>query len=394
MRVEIKTSRLYSALADAARTYRGVIEEGGARSGKTYSIAQYFIVRLLQERGKTLSIVRKSGTSLRITAERDFLEILSGMGLYDENCHNRTVHEYMLNGNRVEFLGIDNPQKKRGSKRNYLWCNEANELERDDFQQLAMRTTELIVMDYNPSEEFHWIYDEVEPREDFTLIRSTYKDNPFLEASVVAELEQLQRTDENAWRVFGLGERAHIEGRIYTNWTPGERFAAPSHVYGLDFGYTNQTALVRVGRDGDDLYAEQVLYRTNVTNSDLIAVLKSEGVRGPVYCDAAEPQRIEELRRAGFDARPADKSVKPGIDFIRRHRIIAVGSPDLEREIRSYKWRQDRSHRFLDEPVKFNDHLLDAMRYGAYTAWGMPQQRATYASVEKRTANFSGVGAW
>lgn len=385
-KADMRVSRLFTALTDAAKTHRVVIEEGGARSGKTYSIAQYFIVKLLQETGKTLSIVRKSGTSLRITAERDFIEILSSMGLYDEERHNKTAREYILNGNRVEFMGIDNPQKKRGSKRNYLWCNEANELERDDFQQLAMRTTELIVMDYNPSEEFHWIYDDVEPRADATLIRSTYKDNPFLEQSVIDELEQLKRTDENAWRVFGLGERAHIEGRIYTHWQPGEHFATHNAVYGLDFGYTNQTALVRVGQDGDDLYAEQLLYKTNVTNSDLIGILKSENVRGPLYCDAAEPQRIEELRRAGFDARPADKAVKPGIDFIRRHRIICVTSPDLEREIRSYKWRKDRSGHFLDEPVKFMDHALDAMRYAAYTAWGQPVVAFTQTSIRKREA--------
>lgn len=385
MRVPISTSVLYTKTAEAAKTYRAIIHEGGARAGKTYAIAQYFITRLLQERGKTLTIVRKSGTALHMSAERDVIEILVNMGLYHEENHDKTRREYTLFGNRIEFTGIDNPQKKRGSKRNYLWCNEANELEYDDFMQLAMRTTELIVLDYNPSDEFHWIYDHVETRPDATLIRSTYLDNPFLEDAVVNELEALKNVDENAYRVFTLGERAHIEGRIYTNWTPAETFAAEHVVHGLDFGYTNQTALVRVGRSGTDIYAEQRIYRANLTNADIITLMRDMGVRGPVYCDAAEPQRIEEIRRAGFDARPADKAVKPGIDFLRAHRLCVVNSPDLEREVRQYKWRQDRSGRFLDEPVKFMDHALDALRYGAYTAWGgAPPAAMQYTAIRKR----------
>ena len=126
---------------------RIIVNQGGARASKTYSIAQKYIIKLLQETGKTLSIVRKTTPALRISVMRDFLEILVNMELYDSSNHNKTDKTYTLNGNLVEFFGMDDPQKKRGAKRDYLWLNEANELTLEDWRQLSIRTTGEITLD-------------------------------------------------------------------------------------------------------------------------------------------------------------------------------------------------------------------------------------------------------
>ena len=92
---------------------------------------------------------------------RDFIEILRSHNMYSEEYHNKSNSEYHLNGNLVEFISLDQPQKVRGRKRNLLFINEANELDFEDWQQLVFRTEDKIILDYNPSDEYHWIYDKV-----------------------------------------------------------------------------------------------------------------------------------------------------------------------------------------------------------------------------------------
>ena len=225
---------------------RIIVNQGSSRSSKTYSIAQKYILKLLQEKNKTLSIVRKTTPALRISVMRDFFEILINMDLYNSANHNKTDKTYMLNGNLVEFFGMDDPQKKRGAKRDYLWLNEANELHLEDWRQLAMRTTEEITLDYNPSDEFHWIYDEVIPRKDCTFIQSTYLDNPFLPQEIINEIESYRELDPAYFRVFGLGERGASQSTIFTHWKECEVLPEEYNrrVYGVDWGFNHPTAVV------------------------------------------------------------------------------------------------------------------------------------------------------
>jgi phage terminase large subunit len=157
-----------------------IVNQGGTRSGKTYSILQLLIVLSFSTRGKVFTIVRKSLPSLKMTAYRDFFEILNRLGIYDEKSHNKSDYTYSLNGNLFEFVSLDQPQKKRGARRDYLFCNEANELTWEDFFQLLVRTSERIWIDYNPSDSFHWIYDKLLTRDDITYIQSTYQGQSLL----------------------------------------------------------------------------------------------------------------------------------------------------------------------------------------------------------------------
>lgn len=353
-------------------TSRIVVDQGGARSSKTYSIAQMFIIKLMQETGAILTITRKTMPALKTTAMRDFFEILVELGLYNIRNHNKTENTYILNGNLIEFIGLDNPQKKRGAKRKYLWMNEANEFTFEDFQQLIMRTTGQAFLDYNPSDEFHWIYEKVIPRKDCTFIKSTYRDNPFLDKSLVCEIESLQETDLDYWRIYGLGERGSSKQTIYTNWEIVSEFPSEFDisVYGVDFGFNNPSSCISVSTYDGDIYVDEKIYERRLTNTEFIERIKTiDGINldSFFYCDSAEPDRIEEFNQNGITAIAVTKSknsVKDGIDKVKRHKIyVKDTSINLIKEIKFYKWRQDKDGHTLDEPVKFMDHAMDGMRY-------------------------------
>lgn len=375
--MEIQATKVFE------RNYRSkkriVVNQGGTRSSKTYSLAQLYVIRAMEQSGKLFTVCRKTLPALKATAMRDFFAVLQSMDMYDPKNHNKTEMTYILNNNEIEFISVDQPQKIRGRKRNYLWMNEANEFLHDDFRQLILRTIEQAFLDYNPSDEFHWIYDKVMPRDDCEFIHSTYLDNPFLDPETIKEIERLKELDDNYWRIYGLGEKGISETTIYSKWGYVDSLPEGEQVYGLDFGYNNPTALVKISVHDDNIYAHEELYQSKMTNQDLIEWLKMKEIRGYIYADCAEPQRIQEIKRAGFNIKPADKSknsVKDGIDTIKRKGIfITKDSVNLLKEIKSYKWKE-KNDQVLDEPIKMNDHLMDAMRYAAHTHLTRPKAKA------------------
>ena len=364
---KIKTTNVFH------KAYRSntrlVCLQGGTRSSKTYSLCQLFIVKCLQETGKVFTICRKTLPALKGTAYRDVLEILKQLNLYTEANHNKSELSYTLNGNLIEFISVDQPVKIRGRKRNYLWLNEANEFNYEDYQQLILRTTEQIYLDYNPSDPYSWIYEKVHTRNDCTFIKSTYKANPFLDADTIAEIERLKDIDPDYWRVYGLGEIGTVQTMIFRNFNLVDSVQGKLVGYGLDFGFTNSpTALVEVRQLDDSLYIKELLYEKRLTNTDLGNKMKQLGISRQVEIvgDSAEPKSIEELYRQGFNIKPANKGagIHLGIDIMRRYKLnITKDSLNAIKEFRSYKWATDKNGDVLNTPVKVNDHLVDACRY-------------------------------
>ena len=210
----VKTNVVYEHLLNSLNKI--VVEQGGTRSGKTFNILLFLIFEYcLRHQGKTITICRKTFPSVRATVMRDFITILKQYGLYREEDHNKSNSEYRLNRNLVEFISVDQPQKIRGRKRDILVINEANELGFEDWQQLVFRTQEKIILDYNPSDEYHWIYDKVLNREDVEFYKTTYLDNPFLDQTIIDEIERLKETDEQYWQIYGLGEKGISKATIF-----------------------------------------------------------------------------------------------------------------------------------------------------------------------------------
>ena len=380
---EIQTNKVYRHLENS---YKKIIcEQGGTRSGKTYNILLWLIFAYsVKHKGKTITIVRKTFPAVRSTVMRDFFDILRTHHLYREEYHKKSTHEYFLNGNRFEFISLDQPTKIRGRKRELLFVNECNELFFEDWQQLLFRTTEKVIIDYNPSDEFHWIYDKVLTREDVEFHQTTYKDNPFLEDSLVSEIERLRDIDDNYWRVYGLGERGASRSLVFKfqtiNVIPE---TAKLLGRGLDFGFSNDsTALVETYLDGDNMYCRELLYRTGMTNQDIGNELKRIGLdrRDEIWCDSAEPKSIEEIFRMGFNAKKTIKgSINIGIDMIRRYRLyVTTDSVNMIKELRNYKYIEDKNGQLTNKPIDAFNHSLDALRYSIVNKLGRPKY-GTYA---------------
>jgi len=357
-----------------------IVEQGGTRSGKTFNILLYLIFEYcLKQSNKTITIARKTFPSVRATVMRDFIDILKQHKLYREELHNKSSSEYKLNNNLVEFISVDQPQKIRGRKRDMLFINEANELDFEDWQQLVFRTSEKIILDYNPSDEYHWIYDKVINRDDVEFYKTTYLDNPFLDVSIIKEIERLKYTDEQYWQIYGLGEKGVSKATIFN-------YAEVPHIphdaelvsYGADAGYTNDpSTLVSVYKKDYNLYIKEHLYRTMMTTKDLSDHFKQEVQRrSPIYFDAAEPRLIDELIRMGHNIQPSLKgrdSINAGIDLLKRYKIhITSDSNNAIQEFRNYKWLEDRSGKLTNKPVDKNNHIIDAVRYATYSIMSRP----------------------
>jgi phage terminase large subunit len=369
---DIKTNIIWEHLSYSNK--RIVIEQGGTRSGKTYNILMWIIFWYCsQNKGKIITICRKTYPALRATAMRDFFDILKMYGIYDESQHNKSSSEFHLNGNVIEFISLDKPTKIRGRKRDLLFVNEANEITFEDWQQLIFRTTGRIILDYNPSDEFHFIYDRIKPREDADFHITTYKDNPFLSQDIIKEIERLKDVDDNYWNVYGLGLIGSNKALIFrvdecTTIPENAKFLS----YGMDFGFTNDpTTLVGVWQIDTVLYLKEFMFKKGLTNIDIHNELEKHNVsRAEIFCDSAEPKSIEELYRMGWNVKPATKgqgSINIGIDTMKRYKIVVTkDSVNMLKEFRNYKWQEDKNGNVLNTPVDMFNHTVDAVRYALY----------------------------
>lgn len=350
-----------------------IVNQGGTRSGKTYSIIQ-LNCHIAYYNNLAISIVSKTLPHLKKGCLRDFKTIMMDREMYDDKNFNKSDLVYKFKGDDsfIEFFSADDGAKLRGPGRDVLFINECNLLSYDEWKQLSIRTRQKIFIDYNPVDEFHWIYDKIITRKDCKFIRSCYLDNKdFLLQSQIEEIERLRDEDNNYWQVFGLGERAVSLNLIYPNFTELAFAHNGETVYGVDFGFNNPTAMVRVSFGANNtLFAEEVLYENELTNHELINYLPGlvPSCYDYIYADSAEPQRIQEIKNAGYNIFSADKAVKAGIDYLKRYKIVVhPNSVNLIKELKSYKWKEDRSGIILDEPVKYNDHLVDALRYAVFS---------------------------
>lgn len=306
---------------------------------------------------------------------KDMLDIMKDMKIYNENNHNKTDNIYHFsNGSEIHFFSVDDEQKIRGRKHTLLFLNEANELTFEIFNQLVMRCSGAVFIDYNPSDSEHWIYDMLsDTSKKSVLIKSTYKDNTFLKQDQIDYIEGLINADEQLYRVYCLGERPISNTRIYTHF---KRYIdAPAYVsdisFGLDIGFNHPTALVKVQFVGEKLFIKELIYESSLTTDDLISKMNTlipDCERGKtIYVDSARPDVIESLKRSGFKAVGATKNVTDGITYIKSKQVfISDCSVNLWREVKLYSW-QSKGNTILDEPIKLNDDGMDAVRYSVYS---------------------------
>lgn len=287
----------------------------------------------------------------------------------------------------MHFTGLDDPQKIKSTEWNYVWMEEANEFTWEDFVTLKTRMSaksgdgkpNQMFLSLNPCDEQSWVNQKLvqsrkvkKSKSGISIFKSNYLNNPFLSNDYVNSLLSLKDEDETFYKIYTLGEWAVPKNLIYSNWEVTENFPGSfdETIYGLDFGFNNPTVLVQINIHDGNIYLQQLIYETKLTNEQLITRMDElvHNKRDYIYADCAEPQRIEEISRAGFNVYPADKSVNDGIDYIKRRKLfIHPDSAELIGEIKKYKWKEDKNGNILDQPVKFMDHAMDAMRYGIYS---------------------------
>ncbi len=340
--------------------------QGGTRSGKTYSTIYYFIWLCESYSGLEIDIVRDTFTALKATVWKDFKDVLIETGMYNEIYHNKTDHTYTLNGNLISYYGADTPDKIHGRSRDILWVNEAHQFPPETIDQLFPRTRHRIICDYNPALGLeHWLDKYIA---DYPPLITTYKDNPFLTAAQVADIES-RKDNAYWWAIYGNGERAARQGAIFTNWSIGEFDTSLPYVYGQDFGFTiDPTTLVKVAVDEKKkvIYCDELLYSTEPMGLDAIAKANKELISKPndlIVADSAEPRLIEDLKKKGLNILPCEKgqgSVSAGIAIMQDYQIVITQrSSNLRKELSNYVWNDKKA----GVPIDAFNHLIDGVRY-------------------------------
>ena len=371
MELEIKATTVFQRNWEALNSnVRFINNIGGSRSSKTYSICQVIILYCLQNPKKTVSIVRASFPSLRATVMRDFFQIMEELKLYDEKAHSKSDNIYKFpNGSMVEFFSVDDDQKIRGRKRDIAWCNEANEISYEKFQQINMRTNSKIIVDYNPSAIDSYLYEL--PVEKTTTIHSTYLDNPFLSKEIVEEIENYKYTDEDYYQIFTLGQRCFSRENVYSQWEISEKPEhLTEHIYAIDFGFTHPTAMVKIWYhpNHNEVFIEELIYEPGLTAKETVDKIKSKNVdiSKVIVCETARPEIVKDMKQAGYKTVAAQKDVREGILVVKGFKVlISASSKNIQKENFNYRYKKINGI-ILEEPVKLWDDAMDAIRYGLF----------------------------
>jgi len=385
---------------------------GSAGSGKSHFVAQKHLLRILAamvkgKRHKFLAL-RKTRPSMRRSFYElmlNYIELWGISPLVDINKTEMTIT--FSGGSQVICGGLDDPAKIKSIEGiTGVILEELPEFNYADFRQVDLRlrgatpSYKQITGMLNPVSRQSWVYKRLfvaneipdlftgskvltrtisgkeVPRE-YYYHHSTYAANTKLDLEYRGMLEGLSEEDETLHQIYALGVWGILKNLIIQKHKVIPDIDWPDdfedEYYGMDFGYNNPSTLIKVGIIDEQPWEEELIYKTKLTNSQLIELMKEcipEEDRGsPIFADSAEPDRIDEINSAGFNCMPSDKSVKQGLDFLRRRKHhIKASSSNVLAERESYKYREDKgTGEPTDEPVKFMDHAWDAIRYALFT---------------------------
>lgn len=371
-----ETGNIFNRTAIALRDNSVVVNKGGTRSGKTWSLLQLCAWLITNKHGIMVSVVGETMPFLKRGAMRDFRAMLGDSWQWEWWNATDKVYTIPTTKSSIEFFSADNEGKVHGSARDYLFVNECYFIDYEIYRQLAVRTRKAILLDYNPRSRF-WVDEYLLGKDGVALIHSTYKDNKYLTPMQVAQIES-NRGDSNWWRVYGLGETGSVEGLIYTNWSIVDELPTEykREFYCIDFGFTNDpTAILRVRLQGGELWVHELAYNTGMLNTDIVDVLHRNNVpsSASIVCDSAEQKSIAEINNLGrYRAIPVAKgrgSVSAGITAVQAYKLrVTKESLGTIDELRNYSWRRDaHTGAYINEAIDKYNHSLDALRYGVTT---------------------------
>lgn len=367
---------------------RRFVVKGGSSASKTFSILPFLIDKAIKNNGSEISIVSESMPHLRRGCIKDFLKIMHATGRYEEAKWNRTTNTYKFsNGSFIEFFSVDQHDKLRGARRTDLYINECNNVSFEAYNQLAVRTSGDIWLDYNPIAAF-WVDEQVIPLEDSCLLTLTYKDNEALSDAIVADIESAREKGKtssywaNWWRVYGLGLTGNLEGACIKDWDTVDMLPVEARLLciGLDFGYTNDPSSAIAMYKWNDAYIyDEIFYQVGMLNNHITKKIMQEGLQDElIYADSAEPKSIAQLNLEGLTVLPVKKSrdsIVNGISLINQQKIYVTSrSKNLINELQNYVWMKDKSGNQINKPIDAWNHAIDAMRYATFMQLDNPHK--------------------
>ena len=373
------TNPIYYPLFDNQDRY--LILYGGAGAGKSHWSCQKILIRIMEEKESRILIIRKVARTLRRSVFQLFQDYISKWGLSSLFKINKSDMDIKcINGNIIYFAGVDDPEKLKSiEKVTSIWIEEATELNLNDFNIIdrslrgEYKSYKQIILTYNPISVLSWtnkrFFEGIQ--KNTTILKTTYKDNRFIDEKYKAILESYTG---NARTVYTLGEYGKLEHAVYSNWDIIDNFPeTDKEIYGLDFGFTNPQALIKVYLRENDLYLDERMYERKQTIPELISFLENEKLQDRlIIADSEAPASIEEIKRARFyniiACLKGPGSVEEGIKFLEGLKMhITKGSTNLIKEVQSYQRKVDKDGNVLEVVEKSNDHLLDAGRMAVFT---------------------------
>ena len=355
---------------------RTKIIRGGSSAGKTIAILLILIDYAIRNKGKEISVVSESIPHLRRGALKDFLSLLKSLNRYEERKFNRSTLKYEFsNGSYIEFFSTDQPDKLRGARRTDLYINECNNVPFDAYQQLAVRTSGDIWLDYNPANLF-WVDKELIGQEDTDFLTLTYKDNDSLPESIVKEIEKAKEKGKtstywsNWWKVYGLGEIGSLEGVCIPDWKEIDKIPVDARLLcgGMDFGYSvDSSSYIRLYKWNNAYIYDELLCRKGMHNRDISLFLTNQNVKENIYADSASPKCISELNNYGHRVYGVTKgrdSIAYGLNLMNQNEIyVTRRSKNLIKELQGYIWAKDKEGNDLQKPTGAHPDCIDAARY-------------------------------
>ena len=367
-----------------------VVNVGGVRSSKSYSIAQCINAYALEYPGLAIGICRKVASTLTSSVVRPFIEVSNTFDNWSEGNFNKSERYYIYDhgdGNpkksTIQFFGLDDVEKIKSTKFNLIWMEEATGFSFEDFSFLQTRLSaekpegwkrNQIILSLNPSDARGWIRTKLLPQENVCLIESTYKDNPFLDEDYIRNIEALKENNPRMYKMLVLNQWGVSEGRVFDKWELYDEHTAPKSydqvIYGLDFGWNHATALIECSFKDNAVYLKEVIYKNHINNGELIALMDAAGVNKDLtmIADSAEPDRIDEIFAKGYQCIEGIKKIEvvKTINILQNYKIyIHKDSKNLQSEFDDYEWKKNMAGQYLDklEPDKQHDDGIAAVRY-------------------------------
>jgi phage terminase large subunit len=355
---------------------------GGTSASKTISILVWLIDYAQTNKNKKIDIISESIPHLDDGAIKDFKGIMMDRGYWNDDKWNSTLRIYDFGrGTVIKFKSVDKLGKSRGPRRDVLFLNECNNISYEIADQLIVRTSDVIWLDWNPTNEF-WFYTEIKDKRDCDFITLTYADcvdpdtgKSVLPPSIIEDIES-HKHNKNWWSVYGLGQLGELEGKIYNDWQFIDEIPHEARLErrGLDFGYSiDPTVIVDIYSYNGGYIIDELLYQKGLSNKSIADVLLMDGLGSVlVVADSAEPKSIDEIRGYGVNIIGAVKgkdSVNQGIQFVQDQRISLTNrSVRTVKAYRNYIFMTDKKTGKVintpDDTIHEWSNSMDAIRYG------------------------------